>query len=352
MTFANPAFLYALLLLPLAGLFLWWARRRRERDLARLGNPSLVQRLSSNVNWRGRRWKDALWLLVLALLLVALARPTWGTETQMVEQEGIQVMVALDVSKSMLAQDIKPDRLSRAKMEIADLMGRLGGDEIGLVLFSGASFVQFPLTSDYATAMTFLDNARPEVISRPGTAIGDAIRTAMSGFDMNRASQKVIVLITDGEDHEGDALDMAEMASEQGILIYTIGFGSPGGEPIPEYDERGQVTGYKVDQSGEVVLSRLDEATLQQIADAGGGQYFRARADGSELSALVQELSMLQKAELSALLETRGIERFQAFLLAALALMVISEMIPDRFPRKAAARRAAMHEKWSAASDQ
>ena len=352
MTFANPAFLYALLLLPLAGLFLWWARRRRERDLARLGNPSLVQRLSSNVNWRGRRWKDALWLLVLALLLVALARPTWGTETQMVEQEGIQVMVALDVSKSMLAQDIKPDRLSRAKMEIADLMGRLGGDEIGLVLFSGASFVQFPLTSDYVTAMTSLDNARPEVISRPGTAIGDAIRTAMSGFDMNRASQKVIVLITDGEDHEGDALTMAEMASDQGILIYTIGFGSPGGEPIPEYDERGQVIGYKVDQSGEVVLSRLDEATLQQIADAGGGQYLRARADGSELSALVQELSMLQKAELSALLETRGIERFQAFLLAALVLMVISEMLPDRVLRKAAARRAAMHEKWSAASGQ
>jgi Ca-activated chloride channel family protein len=348
MTFAKPIYLYGLFLLPLMGLFLWWAHRRRKADLARLGNPALVQRLSSAVNWRGRRWRNLLWLAVLALLFISLARPTWGTVTEMVEQEGIQVMVALDVSKSMLAQDIKPDRLSRAKMEIADLMSRLGGDEIGLVLFSGASFVQFPLTADYATALTFLDNARPEVISRPGTAIGDAIRTAMAGFDANRASQKVILLITDGEDHEGDAVGMAKQAAEQGILIYTIGFGSAKGEPIPETNEQGEITGYKKDQNGDVVLSRLDEATLREIAEAGGGRYFPATADGSELAALAGELDALQKAEMSAQLETRGIERFQGFLLAALVLMVISELIPDRVLRHAAGRRAAMHEQWSA----
>jgi Ca-activated chloride channel family protein len=352
MTFAQPAFLYGLLLIPLAGLFLWWARQRREKDLARLGNLTLVQRLSSTVNWRGRRWRDALWLAVLALMLVGLARPQWGSETQMIEQEGIQVMVALDVSNSMLAEDIKPDRLSRAKMEIADLMERLGGDEIGLVLFSGASFVQFPLTSDYATAMTFLDNARPEVISRPGTAIGDAIRTAMTGFDTNRASQKVIVLITDGEDHGGDAISMAEMAAEQGIMLYTIGFGSPEGEPIPEYNARGEVIDYKRDQNGEVVLSRLDEATLQQIAAVGGGKYFRATAGGSELAALVGELGALQKAALASQMEVFGIERFQMFLLAALVMMVIIELIPDRIQRQVAGKRAAMHERWSAARGQ
>ena len=335
MTFVNPIFLYALLLLPLAALFLWWARRRRERDLTRLGNPALVQRLSSTVNWRGRRWKDALWLVVLAALLVALARPQWGSVTEMVEQEGIEVMVALDVSSSMLAQDVKPDRLSRAKMEIADLMERLGGDEIGLVLFSGASFVQFPLTSDYATARTFLDNARPEVISRPGTAIGDAIHTAMRGFDANRPSQKVIVLITDGEDHEGDALAMAETAAEQGIRIYTIGFGSPEGEPIPEYDNRGEIAGYKKDQNGEVVLSRLDEGTLQQIAEVGNGQYYRATASGSELEVLIGELNTLQTAKLASLLEVRGIERFQFFLLIGLAALVAAELIPDRVVRSA-----------------
>jgi Ca-activated chloride channel family protein len=313
-----------------------------------LGNPALVQKLSSTVNWRGRRWKDALWLVVLALMLVSLARPMWGTVTETVEQEGIEVMVALDVSKSMLAQDIKPDRLSRAKMEIADLMTRLGGDEIGLVLFSGASFIQFPLTSDYATALTFLDNARPEVISRPGTAIGDAIYTAMSGFDLSRASQRVIVLITDGEDHEGEAVTAAEAAAEQGILLYTIGFGSPDGEPIPEYNQRGEVVGYKKDENGEVVLSKLDETTLQPIAETGSGRYFRATADGSELAALVEELNALQKAELASLLDVRGIERYQIFLLAALILMIIIEMIPDRVTRKIARKRAAMHEQWAA----
>jgi Ca-activated chloride channel family protein len=356
MTFAKPMFLHALILVPLTGLFLWWARRRRQAHLARLGNLALIQRLSNTVNWRGRRWRDALWLVILALVLIALARPQWGTEIQMVEQEGIQVMVALDVSKSMLAQDVKPDRLSRAKMEISDLMGRLGGDEIGLVLFSGASFVQFPLTSDYATALTFLDNARPEVISRPGTAIGDAIRTAMAGFDANRASQKVIVLITDGEDHEGDALQMASLAAEQGILIYAIGFGSPQGEPIPEYNDRGEVVGYKEDGNGQVVLSKLDEAALQQIAEIGGGRYFRASADGSELTALVGEMAALQTAELSSQLEILRIERFQIFLLAAVVLTVVIELIPDRLPsrirRGASARRAAMHERWSVGSGQ
>jgi Ca-activated chloride channel family protein len=346
MTFVHPVFLVGLLLLPVAVLFLWWAQRRRDRDLARLGNPVLVQRLSSTVNLQGRRWKDALWLVVLAALLVALARPQWGSVTEMVEQEGIEVMVALDVSNSMLAQDVKPDRLSRAKMEIADLMERLGGDEIGLVLFSGASFVQFPLTSDYATARTFLDNARPQVISRPGTAIADAIRTAMSGFDVNRSSQKAIVLITDGENHEGDALAMARTASEQGIRIYTIGFGSPEGVPIPEYDERGEVAGYKEDQNGEVVLSRLDEAGLQQIAEAGNGQYYRATASGSELEALTQELNTLQTAEFASVLDVRGIERFQFFLLIGLAALVAAELIPDRavrsLRRKVAEKRTAM----------
>lgn len=265
----------------------------------------------------------------------------------MVEQQGIEVMVLLDVSQSMLAQDIKPDRLSRAKMEIADLMTRLGGDEIGLVLFSGASFIQFPLTSDYATARTFLDNARPEVISKPGTNIGEAISTAMSGFDYNRSSQKVVVIITDGEDHEAGSLEMAQVAADQGIKLYTIGFGSPQGEPIPEYNAQGEVIGYKKDQQGEVVLSSLDEATLQQIAQIGSGQYFRATADGGELGALVSELNTLQKGELSSQIETWGIERFQNFLIIALAALIAIEFIPDRVRQRVAKKRAAIG-KWSA----
>jgi Ca-activated chloride channel family protein len=189
-------------------------------------------------------------------------------------------MVALDVSESMLAEDIKPNRLARAKLEITELMDRLEGNEIGLVLFAGAAFVQFPLTSDFATARTFLDSAYPGIISRPGTVIGKAIRVGMEGFNEERASQKVIILLTDGENHEGDAVEAAREAAEQGIIIYTIGFGSAEGEPIPQYDELGNLTGYKRDRQGEIVLSRLNETILQEISLTANGRYFQAAADG------------------------------------------------------------------------
>ena len=351
MTFANPIFLYSLvLLLPALIIFVLWAGWRQKAALNRLGNPVLVQRLTANVNWRGRRWQALLWFLALVGLVIALARPQWGTETREVDQEGIEVMVALDVSISMLAQDIKPDRLSRAKMEIADLMTLLGGNEIGLVLFSGASFIQFPLTADYNTALTFLDNASPQVISKQGTNVSDAIRTALSGFDFNRPSQKVLLLITDGEAHDSDAQAMAQQAADQDVLIYTIGFGSPEGEPIPEYDAAGNITGYKRDQNGEVVLSRLDESTLQQIAQIGGGRYFHAGADGSELAAITTELDALQKSALSTQLETWGIERFQYFLWVVLSVLIATEFIPDRLRQKTRGKRAAMNSRLASSS--
>ena len=269
MIFAQPQFLLGILLLPAFGIFLLWAKGQQRRALARLGDRNLIHRLSANINWRGRRWRTALWFVALAMFIVALARPQWGAEVREIQQEGLQVMVALDVSESMLAQDIKPSRLDRAKLEISDLMARLDGDEVGLVLFSGASFIQVPLTSDYVTAINYLDSASPSSISRPGTVIGDAIHTAIKGFDPSMASQKVLVLMTDGEDHETDPLAAAQEAADEGVLIYTIGFGTPEGEPIPEMDQYGNMIGYKQDQQGEVVLSRLDEGTLQAVAQIG-----------------------------------------------------------------------------------
>jgi Ca-activated chloride channel family protein len=290
----------------------------------------LLQRLSANINWRGRRWQMVLRLTALGLFVFALARPQWGSEVQEHQQEGLQVMVALDVSQSMLAQDIKPTRLDRAKLEIADLMERLDGDEVGLVLFSGASFIQVPLTSDYVTALNYLDSAGPNVISRPGTVIGDAIRTAEKGFDPDLPSQKVLVLMTDGEDRETDPLNAAQEAADKDVLIYTIGFGTPEGEPIPETNALGEVIGYKTDQQGEVVLSQLDETTLQSIADSGNGHYYRASADGRELDALLGEIDNLQTAQLQSRFETRHIDRYQIFLGLALVALIISELIPDR----------------------
>ena len=250
--------------IPALALLMVYANRRRHAVLARLGNPVLVKRLGASVNWRGRRWQTGLWFASIVLLLLSLARPQWGEDVQVVDRTGVQVMVALDVSESMLAEDIKPNRLSRAKLEIADLMSRLGGDEIGLVLFSGASFIQFPLTSDYTTAQSFLDGARPGVISKPGTNIGDAVRTALTGFDDNSNSQRVIVLITDGEAHDAEAMNAVQQAADEGVIFYTIGFGSPEGVPIPEMDAAGNVVGFKTDRNGETVLSRLDEETLAE----------------------------------------------------------------------------------------
>ena len=184
MKFANPIFLYSLIfLLPTLTLFVLWATRRQKTALKRLGNPSLVQRLTANVNWRGRRWQTLLWFLALVALVTALARPQWGTETREVEQEGIEVMVALDVSNSMLAQDIKPDRLSRAKQALYKLIDKLQGDRIGIIIFAGKAYTQLPITTDYAAAKMFVSTISPKDIPSQGTAIGEAIGLGIESFD-------------------------------------------------------------------------------------------------------------------------------------------------------------------------
>jgi Ca-activated chloride channel family protein len=330
MSFAQPIFLYALTLVPLALLFLVWAERERRKALAKIGQPNLVARLASNVNLQGRFVKYALWLGALTLLLIALARPQWGETKTNAPQKGVQVMVALDVSKSMLAEDLKPNRLERAKMEISDLMNRLQGDEIGLVPFSGASFILFPLTSDYNTARSFLETATPDVVSRGGTAIGDAIRTAMNGFDPKRTSQKVIVVVTDGEDTESNALAAAQEAAKEGAIIYTIGFGSAEGETIPEFDAYGNQVGVKMDKDGNPVLSKLDETSLREIAAATDGKYFPATASGSELDALSAELNKLQQGDIVTRETVEKHEQFQWFLAPAVALLLIAELISER----------------------
>jgi Ca-activated chloride channel family protein len=243
-------------------------------------------------------------------------------------------MIALDVSESMLAEDFKPNRLARAKLEISELMDRLDGNEIGLVLFSGAAFVQFPLTSDFATARMFLESAQPGLISRPGTAIAEAIEIAQTGFNQERSSQKVILILTDGENHEGDLNAAVQQAQENNIIIYTIGFGSPNGEQIPQYNHLGELTGYKKDRQGEIVLSRLDETILQEIALLTNGRYFRATPDGREVGFLLEAIGDLQTSELEGRFESRGIERFQVFLFLAVVALFAAELIPDRLTPK------------------
>ena len=329
MNFGAPQFLYALAALPALMVFVRWALVRRAASVRRIGDPFLVERLSEAASRRMHTLRLVLWFVGVALIIVALARPQWGSDIEIVEQRGVQVMVALDVSRSMLAQDVKPTRLGRAKLEISDLISRLDGDEVGIVLFSGASFIQFPLTSDYATARTYLNHASPDSITRQGTVIAEAIETAMAGFSHQRAGQKIIVIMTDGENHEGDPIAAAQQAAGEGVVIYTVGFGSPDGEPLPEYDEEGNITGYRRDTQGGVITSKLDEAALQKIAEKGEGRYFQAAERGA-IAGLVDQIQSFQDQSLQSEFNQRKVERFQLFLLAGLLSLVLAEALTDR----------------------
>jgi len=330
MEFARPAYLYLLGAIPAIALFLAWAASRRKAALVRLGVPSLLDRLSANLNRGGRRWKTALWFVAFTSLALALARPLWGSQVVVNVQEGVEVMVVLDVSTSMLAEDVKPTRLARAKLTIQELMDHLAGNDVGLVIFSGAAFVQFPLTADFPTARTFVDAAEPGSISQPGTELGEALRVALGGFPEERATSRVVLLLTDGEFHEHDPIAVAQEAVEQGVVIHAIGFGSPGGEPIPIRDPDGTLVGYKKDAAGEMVLSRLDELTLQRIAVEAGGLYFRASAGGEEIDAIVRAIAGLETGEREGQFETQGVERFEWFAGAAALALVAEALVGDR----------------------
>ncbi len=271
-----------------------------------------------------------LWFAALIFLITALARPVWGNQVTVKAQEGVEVIVALDVSSSMLAEDIKPNRLTRAKLTIEELMENLGGNDLGLVIFSGAAFVQFPLTSDFYTARTFLDEVGPWSISRDGTALDKAIRVALDGFPEQRSTSRVILLLTDGEGHEGDPIAAAKEAASQDVIIHAIGFGSLTGEPVPIRDSNGNLTGYKKDSNGEMVLSRLDETTLRKITDETGGLYFRASAGGEEIDSIVKSITAMETGEKEKQFVMKGMEHFEWFAGAAMLALAAEMLVGDR----------------------
>jgi len=330
MEFVTPVYAYLLILLPLAAFLAAGARARDRRARERLGNPELLSALSANISRPRRRWRAVLWIVAFLAMVLALARPQWGTEVTVRAQEGVEVMVALDVSASMLAEDVKPSRLERAKLTVEELLDELGGNDVGLVVFSGAAFVQFPLTADFNTARAFLDAAGPATISQPGTALEQAIDVALDGFDEERSTSRVLLLMTDGEGHFGDPLAAAKRAAELGVIIHAVGFGSPAGEPIPIRDVSGAMTGYKRDAAGEVVLSRLDEGTLQQITAEAGGLYYRASAGGGEIEEIVRAISGLETGETEGQFETLGVERSEWFAGAALLALAAQGVIGER----------------------
>jgi Ca-activated chloride channel family protein len=328
--FGEPRALFLFLLIPLLGLFLVLVRRRRRKLLARFGREDLVARL---VKAPGPlRWAIRVFLILFAaaFLILSLARPRWGRKVEEIRRKGVDVMVALDVSASMLAEDVKPSRLVRAREEVASLVDTLGGDRVGLVAFAGDSYVACPLTLDYAAAKIFLDVLDPTLLPVPGTAIASAIRKATQAFDTPEKRYKVLVLITDGEDHERDALEAAREAARQGVVIYTLGVGTGAGSPIPLREGDGPVTGYKQDRQGKIVTSRLDPVKLSEIAEAAGGRYLPVTAEGREIRDIEDRIAKMESRQIGSRLLITYEERYQLPLAAALFALVLEAGIGGR----------------------
>lgn len=327
--FANSYLFILLWLIPALIVFYVLAFKSKRRAMARFGNLELLQKLSRSTSRRRLVIKLALLLFIILLMVAALARPQIGTKIEEVKREGVDIIVAMDVSASMLARDIQPSRLQKAKHEVETFIDRLRGDRIGLIAFSGVAFVQCPLTLDYGAAKIFLDILEPSLIPVPGTALGKAVQKAIETFDQRERKHKVLVLITDGEDHEGDVMKDVEEAERQGIVIYCVGIGSPKGDPIP-MAETSESGAFKKDRGGEVVLTRLDELTLEKIALQTGGKYFRASSGEDELDKIYDEIAKMEKKELGSLQFSQFEDRFQYFIALALLLLLIEFVTPER----------------------
>ncbi|MBI3872086.1 MAG: VWA domain-containing protein [candidate division Zixibacteria bacterium] len=328
MRFGSSQWLWALWAIPLIVGFLVWVTRRRLRLATLFAEPSLWSRLAGPDPAWPRRWRPVLLVIALVFLIVGVAAPRWGARAVMLKRRGLDIVVALDVSKSMLSADVKPNRLTFAKREIASVLDRLSGDRVGLVVFAGDAFVQCPLTLDASAARLLLDAVDVGSGGRPGTELDEAIKSSAGMFDQNERQFKILILVTDGEGTEGEPLDAAKSAAQEGVRIYTVGIGTPAGEPIPDFDEQGHPTGFKKDENGQVVLSKLDEITLEKIALAADGQYYRAGPSQMELDALFKELSTLEKKELEGRLFTEFEERFQYFLVPAFVFMTLEMALP------------------------
>ncbi len=332
MKFGNPEYFLFWLLLPVIIGFFIWAYQRRKSALARFASLDLIAKLTPSSDLSRQVVKWTLFCIFFFLLVIALVRPRFGVKMEMVQRKGIDLIVALDISESMLAEDITPNRIDLAKHEIAKLIDMLKGDRVGLVVFAGESFVQCPLTLDYGAAKMFLDAVRTGWVERQGTALAEAITSATEAFRSQSRKHKVLVLLSDGEDQEGDATAAAKKAADEGIVIYTIGVGSESGVPIPMKKSGGNVV-YKKDRSGNLVMTRLNSMMLEKIAIEGKGRYFHAGSN-LELSRIISEIASMEKKDLGASKITTYEERYQIPLFLALLLLLVEFFIPERIRRK------------------
>ncbi|MDD2797028.1 MAG: VWA domain-containing protein [Bacteroidales bacterium] len=323
--FAHPEFLYVLIILPAIFAFYVYTQIVRYKDLRRFGNPILLEQLMPNVS--NKRQIAKFWLLLSAVgvLVFVLAGPQFGAKVDNVKKKGIEVMICLDLSNSMMSRDVAPSRLEKSKQILSKLVDALDNDKIGLVVFAGDAYVQLPITSDYVSAKMFFSTLNPKLVPSQGTAIGAAIHTAMRSFTPNEESEKAIILITDGENHEDDANGAADEAKKKGIRVNVIGVGTPSGSPIP--DDLGT---FRKDENGDVVITKLNEEMCRQIASAGKGLYVRADNTNGALKAIENELGKLKKSEVESTIYSEYNEQFQSIALIVLLILLVEFIILER----------------------
>ena len=325
--FAHIQFLWLLLLIPaIVAAYIWFTRRKR-RQLAAFGDPTLLAELMPNVSRNRPIVKFSILMVALTLLIFAAARPQFGQNEQTVKRQGIEVMIALDISNSMLAEDVQPSRLDRAKQMLSKMIDKMVDDKVGLVVFAGEAYTQLPITCDYVSAKMFLNTITPNLIKAQGTAIGEAIQTSIRSFGSEQSEAgRAIVLITDGENHEDDAVAAAKKAREMGINLYVIGIGKPEGAPIPIEG----TNNYRKDRSGQVVVTRLNEDMCKEVAQAGGGLYVRCDNTNTAMRTLQKALDELASSEIETTVYTDYNEQYQSFVLIALLLIVVDFFIFNR----------------------
>ncbi|MFZ4456038.1 MAG: vWA domain-containing protein [Bacteroidales bacterium] len=323
--FAHPEYLYLLIILPAIFAFYIYTQVVRYKDLRRFGNPLLLNQLMPDVS--NQRQIAKFWLLLSAVgaVVFVLAGPQFGAKVDTVHKKGIEVMICLDLSNSMLSRDVAPNRLEKSKQILSKLVDGLDNDKIGLVVFAGDAYVQLPITSDYVSAKMFFSTLNPKLVPSQGTAIGAAIQTALRSFTPNEESEKAIILITDGENHEDDAAGAAEESKKRGIRVNVIGVGTPSGSPIP--DDLGN---FRKDETGNVVITKLNEEMCQQIASAGKGIYVRADNTNGALKAIESELGKLKKSDVESTIYSEYNEQFQSIAWIVLLLLIAEFVILER----------------------
>lgn len=324
--FEEPAYLYLLLILPLLVVFYLYSNYRRRKAIKMFGDVELMAQLMPEVSKYRPDVKFTLLISAIALFSLLLARPQFGSKLETIKRSGVEVMIALDISNSMLAQDVVPSRLEKAKQLVSRLVDELDNDKVGLIVFAGDAFTQLPITSDYISAKMFLESINPSLITKQGTAIGSAINLGVRSFTSQEGVGRAIILITDGENHEGGAVEAAKEAREKGILVHVLGIGSPTGSPIPLEG----TNDYRKDREGNVIVTRLNEAMCQEVSQAGQGIYVRVDNTNGAQKVINNEINKMAKADVESKVYTDFNEQFQAVAWLILLILAADVFILER----------------------